>query len=303
MVNFCDQTSPYPLLEIANDERYSSASVLTLKVHPPVIGAFPLDKRSPNMSLHLDKWSTKKEIDVLHFNKVINTTAFVLHSPTHDKEFAATYPNGSNKGLATWNYPQSGFGEFRYVTCYWEWVEDVLSRSKEALERTKIYDAVFASLFTYDVNDNVLQAFCELWHSSTNTICVGIGELSISLWDMHMIGGLPVHGTFFNEVVPSAKELSQTDQQAKPFLPKTCAYLFSAFYRLSNGAYKEVSVRDWVNFWFKGPERYTESPPRGPKQHAKPKSNHSPNGYIDVIFTANRRRERPFRRVRCGRVS
>ncbi|KAF3667115.1 putative histone H2B.1-like [Capsicum annuum] len=181
-----------------------------------------------------DKWSIKEEIDVLIFNKFINITAFVLHSSTHDKESAATYPKGSNKGRATWNYSQSGFGEFHYVTCYWEWVEDVLSHSKEALERTKIYDIVFASLFTYDINENVLQAFCELWHSSTNTICVGIGELSISLWGMHMIGGLPVQGTFFDEVIPSVKELSQTDQQWKPFLPKTCAYLFSAFYRLSN---------------------------------------------------------------------
>ncbi|PHT95553.1 hypothetical protein T459_03435 [Capsicum annuum] len=101
MVNFRDQTSSYPLLEIANDERYSPASVLTLKVHPSVIGAFPLDRGSPDMSLHQDKWSTKEEIDVLDFNKVINTTAFVLDSSTHDKEFAATYPKGSNKGLAT----------------------------------------------------------------------------------------------------------------------------------------------------------------------------------------------------------
>ncbi|PHU20459.1 hypothetical protein BC332_11610 [Capsicum chinense] len=58
--------------------------------------------------------------------------------------------------------------------------------------------------------------------------------ISLGLKDMHMIGGLPVHKTFFDEVIPLAKELSQTDQQGKPFFPKTCAYLFSAFYRLSN---------------------------------------------------------------------
>ncbi|KAF3661083.1 hypothetical protein FXO38_11890 [Capsicum annuum] len=148
MMNFHDQTSPYPLLEIANDERYSPASVLTLKVYPSVIDAFPLDRGSLDMSLHLDKWSTKEEIDVLDFNKVINATAFVLHSSTHDEESAATYPKGSNKGLTIWNYPQSSF----------------------------------------------------------------------------------------------------------------------AFYRLSNGASNKVSVRDWVNFWFKGSKRYKEPSPRGPKQ-------------------------------------
>ncbi|PHT40175.1 hypothetical protein CQW23_19029 [Capsicum baccatum] len=136
-----------------------------------------------------------------------------------------------------------------------------------------------------------LKAFYERWHSSTNTIYVGIGELSVSLWDMRMIGSLPVHRTFFDEVVPLTKELSQTYQQGKPFLPKTCAYLFSEFYQLSNGASKEVSVHDWVNFWFKGPERYTEPPPRGPKKHAKSNLNHSPNGYIDMSFLPRTEKE------------
>ncbi|KAM3231998.1 hypothetical protein P3L10_017357 [Capsicum annuum] len=63
------------------------------------------------MSFHLEKWSTKEEIDVLDSTKVINTTAFVLHSSTHDKESTARYPKGSNKGLATWNYLRSGFGK------------------------------------------------------------------------------------------------------------------------------------------------------------------------------------------------
>ncbi|MCD9560405.1 hypothetical protein HAX54_019080 [Datura stramonium] len=36
---------------------------------------------------------------------------------------------------------------------YWEWVEDTLSRSKN--------DAFYASLFTYDQNSDISQAFCE----------------------------------------------------------------------------------------------------------------------------------------------
>ncbi|PHU10866.1 hypothetical protein BC332_17796 [Capsicum chinense] len=52
--------------------------------------------------------------------------------------------------------------------------------------------------------------------------------------------GLPVHETFFDEVVPLAKELSQTDQHSIGF----------------GASSKEVSVLDWVNFWFKGPEWY-----------------------------------------------
>ncbi|PHU30917.1 Serpin-Z3 [Capsicum chinense] len=160
MVNFHDKTTPYPQLKIANDERSSPANIITLKVHPPVIGAFLLDRGSPDMSFHLDEWSTKEEINVLGFNKVINTTAFVLHSSTHDKEFVTTYPKGSNKSLAIWNYPQSSF----------------------------------------------------------------------------------------------------------------------------DGASRKVYVHYWVNFWFKGPKQYKEPPPWGYKKQAKPKPNHSPNGYIDMSF-------------------
>lgn len=74
------------------------------------------------------------------------------------------------------------------------------------------------------------------------------------------IGGLPVHGSFYDEVVPSAKELTQMDHQAKPFLPESCLYLFSAFHRLAKGEFHEVSVRDWVGFWFRGPSRYAKPP-------------------------------------------
>ncbi|PHT55431.1 hypothetical protein CQW23_03917 [Capsicum baccatum] len=245
MVNFRDQKELYPLLEIANDERYSPTSILTLKVHPPVIGVFPLNRGSPDMSFDLDKWLTKEEIDFLDFNKFMKTTAFVLHSSTHDKESAATYPKGSNKGLVTWNYPQSGpfvnFGILRLI---------------------QYVSALVRFLFYYGTR---------------------------------MIRDLPIHGTFFDEVIPSAKELSQIDQQGKPFLPKTCVYFFSTFYRLSNGVSKEVSIHDWVNFWFKGPEQYKEPPPRGPKQQAKPKSNHGPNGYIDMSFLPRPKKENvPF---------
>ncbi|MCD7446313.1 hypothetical protein HAX54_000123, partial [Datura stramonium] len=48
--------------------------------------------------------------------------------------------------------------------------EDTLSRSQEALIAADIYDAVYASLFTYDRNSDVLQAFCEAWYSKTNVV-------------------------------------------------------------------------------------------------------------------------------------
>ncbi|XP_070014403.1 uncharacterized protein [Nicotiana sylvestris] len=181
----------------------------------------------------------------------------ILKSATH-REVAPSEFSHRNGCFHTWNVPPSGFGKVRYIPGYWEWVEDVLPHHKIFLEDLKVYDAIYASLFTYDYNDNVLQAFCELWRPSTNTLSTFIGELSIFLWDLRTIGGLPMHGSFYDEVVPSAKELIEMDHQVKPFLSESCLYLFSAFHRLAKGEFHEFSVHDWVGFWFRGPSRYAE---------------------------------------------
>ncbi|XP_016442428.1 uncharacterized protein LOC107767842 isoform X2 [Nicotiana tabacum] len=237
MVHFKDHEIPYPYLEIAENKKDPYAKVLQLKTNFPMIRAFPLIRQSPDSLLNLSEWSTKEEFDILEnfFSKATNTKVLLLKSSTHDHTTVSASPKPSDEGLASWSCPHSGFGEVQYTPCYWEWVEDTLRRNK---------------------------AFCELWHRSTNSACTSIGEISISLWDSHVIGGLPIHGIFYDELVPSAQELMQAYQHGKPFLPKTCAYLLLAFYRLSDGDSKEVSVRDWVSFWFKGPNRYKEPPQR-----------------------------------------
>ncbi|MCE3052335.1 hypothetical protein HAX54_052297 [Datura stramonium] len=129
-------------------------------------------------------------------------------------------------------------GDIRYMYGYWGWVEYVLARSKETLYYIKIDDAIFASMFTYDHNENVLQVFFENWRPSTNTVASFIGDLSISLWDLRTIGGLPLHGSFYDEVIPLAKE--------------------STFYQLIEGVIDEVPLCDWTMFWFRGPRIYVE---------------------------------------------
>ncbi|MCD7465354.1 hypothetical protein HAX54_001157 [Datura stramonium] len=117
-MNFGDSKMPQPQLKIISDKRDPPARVLALEVHPPVIGAFPLDREPPAKSLHLIKWLTKEIIDVLNSKKVLNTTAFLLKSSTYNEEVSITCPKDSEEGLATWSNPQSGFDEFRYTNCY-----------------------------------------------------------------------------------------------------------------------------------------------------------------------------------------
>ena len=50
---------------------------------------------------------------------------------------------------------------FSYTERYWEWLEDILSRSGDLIHKTGLYRAVFASLFSYDSVALVMRAFCE----------------------------------------------------------------------------------------------------------------------------------------------
>ncbi|KAA0025448.1 hypothetical protein E5676_scaffold68G00270 [Cucumis melo var. makuwa] len=97
---------------------------------------------------------------------------------------------------------------------------------------TRLYGAVTASLYTSDRNSDVVRAFCEAWCPSTNTLHTMAGELSISLWDLWSFGGLPIKGDFYEERIPSFKELTSTSRDKSKCLPMTCQYLFQAYYSI-----------------------------------------------------------------------
>nr|GMC74038.1 Cytochrome P450 71A6 [Ipomoea batatas] len=114
-------------------------------------------------------------------------------------------------------------GEFIYTPGYWEWAEDVLNLFRKPLREGMIYDVVFASLFTYDLNVDIVQAFCEAWCPRTNTLITSFGEMSISLRDLYMLGGLPLLGDIYDERIPNALDLNKGSYTC-------CAHLFEAFF-------------------------------------------------------------------------
>ena len=77
----------------------------------------------------------------------------------------------------------------------------------------------------------IFKAFCELWCHTTNTFCTESGDMSICLWDLWVISGLPVDGAYYNEVIPSAEELLSAGRGNND-IPTTCSFLFSTFHRL-----------------------------------------------------------------------
>ncbi|KAL3502694.1 hypothetical protein ACH5RR_037143 [Cinchona calisaya] len=294
-----DSETPEQCLQLLDGKRGSSAHDLSLHTLPPAIGDLAIKIDPLATSSHLPEWSTKSAKGVIGpSSSLISKEVHVLLSHNHDGEqstnkfllpFART-----NLDKTAWDAPSSNFGETCYTTCYWEWAEDVLSGHKKVLLDAKIYDAIHASLFTYDYCDNTLHAFLELWCHTTNTLHSSTGELSISLWDLRKLGGLPIHVTFYDEVVPSADELCGTSVDGKSRLPASCIHLFSAFHKLTKRT-KDVRIVDWIQFWFKGQSRYQQPPLRvsGRRISSKPRTTHNPSGIIDndYAFKINNKAE------------
>ena len=137
-----------------------------------------------------------------------------------------------------------------------------------------------------------MQVFFEYWCPATNTLHTSVGEISITLWDLCRIGGLPLFGSFYDEVVSSAKEMSS--------LPLSCEYLFAAFHHLSLelGGPNSVTSTEWVGFWFRGSVRYPKPPNRRSlRRLARGKSSHNPRGIITTHCNQCRTEdeEAPFR--------
>ena len=62
---------------------------------------------------------------------------------------------------AKWRSSFKVLGESFFIEGYLEWVEEVLGRHRPFLKGCKLYEAIFASLFSYDSHASVNRVFCE----------------------------------------------------------------------------------------------------------------------------------------------
>jgi len=70
---------------------------------------------------------------------------------------------------------------------------------------------------------------------------------------MWVIGGPPADGSYYEEVIPSARDLLAAGQDNKQF--KTWTFIFSAFHRLYEdvNGFIQLTAPEWIRFWFRGP--------------------------------------------------
>ncbi|GKV14738.1 hypothetical protein SLEP1_g25562 [Rubroshorea leprosula] len=118
-------------------------------------------------------------------------------------------------------------------------IAKMLSRHKMGA----LADTVSLANNDYCCPSSMLRALIEVWSPSTNTFLTSVGEVGISLLKMRDIFGLSIRGAYYEEVIPSYKELTED-------LPPYCLLLFKAFTTIVQRENSErVTYADWLDFW------------------------------------------------------
>ncbi|KAH7850047.1 hypothetical protein Vadar_027062 [Vaccinium darrowii] len=271
----------------------------SLVVRPSFIGDWALQYEPIGDTFHLPQWAIETKCKIIGSQP--DSEVLLLQSPYHDKEGDQSTPFSilackSQDEKAAWSNFFKAITEPSYCKGYSEWLKDILGRHEEMLRKKKIYDAIYASLFSYDRLASVMRYFCEFWSPSTNTLHTSAGERSISLWDLRQLGGLPIRGLMYDEVVPSAEEMTGVGKDSMLYLPVNCRYLFFAYHRLLAKSKKgEVKVDAWVNFWFKGEISYCKSTKKTARNKTqRPAKNNNPTGVIGPVQLRTAEQEQVF---------
>ncbi|KAH0655485.1 hypothetical protein KY285_030367 [Solanum tuberosum] len=278
---FKDYTCPFSQFKYLIVGTEGSTVETKILVHDSFVGRYVDPWPQLRNTLHMRSWTSKYDHKSNKASK-----AWYLEKPNPQRtNIASTLSNLSRHMILEelrWGDNIVLEGEYHCIPGNWEWTEDVLSKNGQSLNNACISDAVFASLFTYDRNSNIIQAFCEAWCPQTNTLLTSIGETSISLWDLHILGGLPISGVPYEEVIPNSTELTGLDDKRERFFPRTCECMFAAFHHLKekNNGNMRVSFNEWIQFWCKKDSKYELASPRKEKKSRHLSSTHNPTGEI-----------------------
>ncbi|KAI5313417.1 hypothetical protein L3X38_042591 [Prunus dulcis] len=289
---------------ILEDESDSRDEGTTLLVGAPLLAS---EISEVDNYLHIPSWSQEVFCQLSSFKKSksidrdLHSTVLQLKSSHHTETdslgaFELLSDRIHNEEV-NWGSVLPSAGESTYTDYYWEWLEDVLNRNTQVLKSVGLYNAVFASLFSYDRHAPVIRAFYEYWCPATNTLHTSQGEMSISLWDLHEIGGLPITGRFYDEVIPNTESLNRKDHKGVSYIPHICRYLFLAYHKILRDSKGKSGVRmtAWIKYWYRGPFRYKNSSRKTVQNKSqKPKEDSDPSGIIAAALKRTEEEEGVF---------
>ncbi|KAJ0961990.1 hypothetical protein J5N97_029818 [Dioscorea zingiberensis] len=134
---------------------------------------------------------------------------------------------------------------------YADWARFIVKNYSKELSYVELIGGIISSVDCYDLDPNFYKALVELWYPDTNTFHLLYGEVGISLWDIKRLGGLPINGNIYDEVIPSNAILRQRGTSEFSLLKS----LFDVFQWLarqrSSSHHKDVSFEDWIEFFRK----------------------------------------------------
>ncbi|XP_020411123.1 uncharacterized protein LOC109946775 [Prunus persica] len=152
----------------------------------------------------------------------------------------------------SWGSNFKFFRQANFLSFVLEWTESILSDFGDVFRQADIYGAVAISRYSYDFCPNVWRAFCELWGPLSNTFHHGNGEMGISLYDLKVIGGLPILGLPYDEFIPLNRELCRED-----LYPSTIGELLKIHAQLCVFHKKGQVFHDqWIEHFFRGEAIY-----------------------------------------------
>ncbi|KAF8369301.1 hypothetical protein HHK36_032688 [Tetracentron sinense] len=268
-----DESKEQPVLLIREGEHEEECNATRCHYHTAVIGCcakdWVLDNENPYFLRNWTKMEKHDRIISGYHDPIRKSLRKVLmlqsshHEQIHSSGVLPTLGHRITNQETNWRGDFPLQGKMFFIPGYWEWAELMLTRNKDILEKSGVYDAILASLFLYNHNADLIRSFCEAWCPITNSPHTPQGEMSLSLWDLKIIGGLPITGEFYDEVVPSLKEITGLDEKLTPILPFSCRFLFLAYHwvRQSNllsgdTSHHSVSLSSWITWWFRGDLRY-----------------------------------------------
>ncbi|KAL2897344.1 Alanine--tRNA ligase [Bienertia sinuspersici] len=77
-------------------------------------------------------------------------------------------------------------------------------------------------------DSDILRVFCESWCPTTNMLHNIADKLSMSLWDLYKLGGLPIFDQIYDEAVPDIHTLRAHTDKGNRRIPKACESLLTA---------------------------------------------------------------------------
>ena len=167
MVHFVDSTSnKKPTLTILDKEDDPIAEGVTVRVDAPM--PQPVQDSLLGNRLTDSYWSVESTCDiqssygVITSRRILNLGSPLFASSTPSQEAAPLLCHRIMNGTLSWGNFSPCFSDSFFIPCYCEWLEDILGHNKERLVKWRIYNELYASLFSYDMSVNIFKSFCEL---------------------------------------------------------------------------------------------------------------------------------------------